>query len=151
MPLTRVSIVIPDSVTVIEEGAFADCAGLRDVALPRGLTELSGVTYENGGIFKGCTQLRTITIPPAVTVIGRYTFLSCAVLEEITFEGNTKIEQDAFKNCGNIRRIHAGPGVTRIEELDLIPVYRRIFQDCPGEQAKLKAAQTAFMEKYGGQ
>lgn len=51
------SVVIPDSVTVIEHQAFTDCSGLTSIFLPRPLPD-----YYDAG-FEGCENLRRIFVP----------------------------------------------------------------------------------------
>ena len=48
-------IVIPDTVTAIENYAFADCVNLRDLVIPESVQSLGN------NPFKGCVMLRTVT------------------------------------------------------------------------------------------
>ena len=88
------------------------------------------------------------------------TFKDCTALEEITFEGNVTIDDTArsliyntmiihpFDGCTNIKKLNAGPGVTRIWGLRYISL-----TDVSGlplkEQAEIKAYRSAFARKYG--
>ena len=149
------SIVIPDSVTKIEESAFEGCTNLTEVTMPRNLTELGSYA------FRGCSSLKRIVIPAGVKTIVGGTFKDCTALEEITFEGNVTINDTArspiystmiiippFDGCTNIKKLNAGPGVTRIWGLRYISL-----TDVSGlplkEQAEIKAYRSAFMQKYG--
>jgi hypothetical protein len=78
---TGSSFTIPDSVTGIVEGAFADCTSLISVTIPNSVTSIGRVA------FYGCTGLTSITIPDKVTSIEEYTFYDCASLTSVTFEG----------------------------------------------------------------
>jgi len=49
------SITIPDSVTLIEEGAFHECGNLTSVTIG------SGVKKINEGAFSGCDKLTSVT------------------------------------------------------------------------------------------
>lgn len=66
-----VSVSIPESVTVISEGAFMDCSSLSDIELPSGLREIGR------GAFVGCVSLTEMTIPAGVTRIEEEAFTAC--------------------------------------------------------------------------
>ena len=57
-------VVIPDGVTEIGEGAFADCSSLKSVVIPE------GVTVIGNGAFSECSSLKSVVIPDSVTKIG---------------------------------------------------------------------------------
>ena len=57
-------IVIPNTITTIEEGAFQQCASLTSVTLPSNITEIPN------NLFYECTSLSSVTIPASVTKIG---------------------------------------------------------------------------------
>ena len=161
------SLTIPAGVKHIASSTFSNCTKLTDVTLPKGLTRLDDqgygqyLTYQwykedlvyrdhfdvYPGAFNGCSSLKRITIPAGVRNIGRGVFAGCAALEEITFEGNVEID-NSFENCKNIKRLNAGPGVTKITGLRTIPL-----TDVSGlplkEQAEIKAYRSAFARKYG--
>ena len=51
------SIVIPELVSIIEEGAFMWCSGLRSVYLPKSICVIEE------GAFKSCESLEKILVP----------------------------------------------------------------------------------------
>ena len=61
-------VVIPDGVTGIADGAFADCTGLTSVTIPEGVVSIGKRA------FAGCTGLPEVTIPGSVTHIGGNAF-----------------------------------------------------------------------------
>ncbi len=65
---TESSVSVPATVTVIDDGAFADYATLKNVTLPSGVTTIGEAAFSNA------TQLATITIPSTVTSIGANAF-----------------------------------------------------------------------------
>ena len=84
-------IVIPDSVTDIEQYAFEGCTSLSDITLPDSLTSIGlsafesctaltdialpdSLTYIGGFAFANCTSLKTVTVPASVTFIGGWAF-----------------------------------------------------------------------------
>ena len=88
------SVVIPDSVTVIGNGAFLNCTSLLSVTLGE------GVEYIAVGAFAGCTSLEEITIPDSVLAIGELAFYECNLLTSVTVgEGLFYIGDGAFFDC----------------------------------------------------
>ena len=84
---TRVtSVIIPDTVIRIGQGAFNWCTALRSVTLSASITSIEEDTFYN------CYNLQTLIIPEGVTSIGSNAFHCCEKLSEITFPKNiTKI------------------------------------------------------------
>ena len=88
-----VSVKIPETVTMIGEGAFLDCFNLESVNLPSKITMIYSYT------FSGCGKLKEISIPSGVTYIGEEAFADCISLERITIPARvTKIGRFAFRN-----------------------------------------------------
>lgn len=86
------SITIPDSVEVIDIGAFERCSALTSITIPYGVEEIG----ENA--FEGCKALTGITIPNSVESIGECAFADCEGLTNITVEeGNAKYHSSG--NC----------------------------------------------------
>jgi hypothetical protein len=97
------SVVLPSSITNIDDYAFAD-TGLTSVQLPKSITSIGDGAFAYTGLtsiqlpvsitsignraFSG-TQITEVDIPANVNFIGRAPFNS-AVLETITFDGNNK-------------------------------------------------------------
>lgn len=94
------SITIPDSVTAIDNCAFASCPSLTSINLPESVTEIGEMA------FMGCTSLISINIPDSVTVISGCAFAGCTSLKTITIpESVTKIGDSAFTNCTSLTTI----------------------------------------------
>ena len=80
------SVVIPDSVTEIEDWAFAFCENLTNVTIPE------GVKVIGDHAFCKCTNLTSIVIPASVTKIGKEVFAGCLGLTRVVIsEGVTEI------------------------------------------------------------
>lgn len=76
---TITSVTIPEGVEIIHSSTFSWCENLREVKLPSTLTEISA------GAFSGCISLESIVIPPSVTRVSWNTFRGCEKLADITF------------------------------------------------------------------
>ena len=99
-------VVIPESVTTIENHAFFGCASLEKINLPAGLTEISQ------SLLGGCTALSEITIPDGVTAIGDSAFQKCASLTEIVLpKGLRRIDGEAFFGCTGLSYIDIPDGL----------------------------------------
>lgn len=65
--------VIPNTVTVIGDGAFESAKNLKGVTIPYGVVKLTG--------FSGCSGLTEITIPESVVTLGGFSY--CSGLTEV--------------------------------------------------------------------
>lgn len=70
------SIILPNTIKVIEELAFQDCSGLASVIMGKGVSEIKDYA------FNGCKSITDITIPDNVTSIGCNPFCGCLKLSE---------------------------------------------------------------------
>ena len=129
------TIVIPNSVTTIGNGAFAWCRGLTTVTIGNsvttigyrvfasctGLTEVSipnSITTIGEKAFNGCTGLTEITIPNSVTDIGNLAFAGCTGLTEVSIPNSiTTIREKAFASCTGLTEITIPNSVTDIGNL----------------------------------
>ena len=103
------SIIIPDSVTSIGDGAFSECHSLKSINIPDSVTRIG---YS---AFKSCGGLTSISIPPSLTTIEDGTFLGCHSLRNINIPDTvTRIEDYAFSECNSLKNINIPNGVTWI-------------------------------------
>ena len=95
-----VSIVIPDSVTRIYDGAFGACQNLTSVHLGSGVTNLG--TY----LFSRCLKLEDVNIPEKITEIPNNCFNECESLKSISLPDSViGIGSNAFSECKNLKDI----------------------------------------------
>lgn len=76
------SVELPQSVRVIEAGAFEGCARLKGVIIPEGVTKLKV------GLFDDCENLETVVIPKSVREIAGAIFSGCGNLARVVFLGD---------------------------------------------------------------
>lgn len=85
---------IPDGVTSISVGAFADCANLISVTIPDSVVSIGD------SAFSECSSLINVRIPDGVTEIGERTFYYCSKLTSITIPNSVMIiGKEAFEGC----------------------------------------------------
>ncbi len=128
-----VSIVIPDTITIIGKYAFHYCDDLLSVTIPDSVVTISddafnscltlsavtlGCNIETIGnrAFVACWALTEITIPNSVTSIGEYALGECHQLKAVNFECSiTTIEAMLFYNCRSLEKIVIPDSVTAIK------------------------------------
>lgn len=88
------TVSIPDSVTSLPEGLFAQCTALQSVKLPLALKELPA------RLFAGCKSLERVRMPSLVHTVGNACFAFCTSLKSAPMcPGITEIQSDMFKGC----------------------------------------------------
>ena len=95
------SVQLHDGVKTLGAGAFQNCTSLKSIQIP------NAVTSFNSNLFNGCTALEAVNFPTKLTSIGDAVFSNCKVLPSIIIipEGVTSINQYAFQNCSTIKYI----------------------------------------------
>jgi hypothetical protein len=103
------SVIIPESVTLINDCAFEDCIELTSVTIPNSVTSIGN------GVFYDCRGLTSIIIPNSVTLIRHDTFAYCRGLTSIIIPNSvTSIEDDAFCGCIGLTSVIIPNSVTSI-------------------------------------
>ena len=93
-------VVIPNSVTRIEEKAFAFATELTDVTLPLELRELPDYCFTS-------TSIVNIALPLNVEVVGYGAFQDCSMLHTVILPASLKFIDDlAFDGCHNLYEIY---------------------------------------------
>jgi hypothetical protein len=112
------SVIIPCSVTKIDDGTFYACHQLKNVTLPNNINTIG---FE---FFSFCSSLTEIVIPESVTEIRRFAFESCEALKRLEIKGDLeKAESLVFHNTENIKEIICSENTKKLlEETNNIPV-----------------------------
>ena len=135
------SLTIPDSVTAIGAGAFANLEGLRTIIIPSTVKRIEqdafrnnstletvimqekvnsdgtieGVEYIGAYAFLECPNLTTVQMANSVTEVGTQTFYYCTNLQSINISTELKvISSYMFCGCKSLTNIEIPEGITSI-------------------------------------
>lgn len=110
--------VIPSSVKVIGNYAFANCSWLTTLKIPASIE-----TIESSA-FRGCTNLTSIELPSNLTSIGSYAFSGCTNLRSISIPSSIKeLEEGLFSHCDSLTDVVIPSGLEIIGD--------HVFEYCP--------------------
>lgn len=99
--LSIINLIIPDSVTIIGEGAFMGCEKLKKIKFSK---NLKTIMY---AAFGYCRSLQHLDIPNSVMYIEESAFANCTNLKSIRLGANIeKLDMNIFYNCPNLKDIY---------------------------------------------
>ncbi len=128
------TLVIPDSVTKIGEGAFANLDGLKTIIIPGTVKEISanafaynktletvimqeGVEKIDGWAFTNCTSLKNISMPNSLKEVGGLCYFGCSSLENIEFPDKiTTLPTWVLADCYNLKSVRTPSKLETIYE-----------------------------------
>lgn len=104
-------VELPQHTKVIGTSAFRDCSKLRKIVLSEGLETVKA------SAFQGCISLETFDFPAETTYIGKYAFAQCEQLESITLPSKiTELYKGTFQKCKKLAQIHLPAYLSKIGE-----------------------------------
>ena len=103
-------VILPSSLTTIDENSFYNCTSLTSITLPQ------TVRFIGSSAFYGCKSLSQINLPQEITTIEGGAFERCSALREVTIPNKiTKIASSTFANCGSLVSIFLPRNISTIE------------------------------------
>ncbi len=103
------SVIIPNSVTTIRDGAFSECKLLIDITIGNQVHTIERSAFMND------TALQVVQLPASMRIIEASAFLGCFNLTYLTIkEGLTTIEESAFSGCSSLCGIYLPSTLTYI-------------------------------------
>jgi hypothetical protein len=94
--LVRLDLSNCSQIEKIGYDTFKNNWSLQEIIFPSNLKEILSESFCN------CTSLVKLRIPASVVRIQSGVFFGCTQLREVIFEGNTRVDEDAFQNCPNL-------------------------------------------------
>lgn len=103
-------VIYDNSVKTIGMAAFEYCSSLADIILPEGVTTIAR------SAFNGCSALKSIVLPEGMTLIKKWTFADCSSLVDVTLPSTmTTLEYGAFENCTSLRSVTIPNSVNTVD------------------------------------
>ena len=127
------TLTLPDSVTKIGEGAFANVEGLKTIIIPGTVKTIGtnafannltlekvviqeGVERVENSAFENCSNLADVKLPESINYMGRYIFTSCVKLKSIEIPSKVEeLNEMIFSMSGLESIILRGNKIKRIE------------------------------------
>lgn len=110
--------VMPNSVTEINNLAFADCRKLPSVVLSDHLIRI------DDDAFVRCIQLTSITLPESLRLTGYNSFGECTSLTSITIPAKIEyIGNCSFAGCTNLKSIHVKASIPLVLDAEYPDVF----------------------------
>lgn len=129
------TVTVPDSVTDIQDYAFASNINLKRIKLPETLQ------YLGTNVFFNCQSLESIELPASLKKIDSFAFCASG-LKSITIPESdtlTSLPQFAFYQCPNLEEVILPVTMTNIPD--------DAFNDCP-DNLVLKVPANSYSESY---
>ena len=110
MDKTTGTLIIPDTVTAIGEGAFANLEGLKTVIIPGTVKRIERDAFRNN------KDLENVILQDGVEYIGESAFQNCTKLKNVEMPNSvTEIKLQAFYGDRNLSNINLSTGLKVIE------------------------------------
>lgn len=100
--------VLPESLTAIGNGAFANCKNLVRINIPAGVTLIPKYCFTN------CEKLSEINLPEGLTTLNGYSFKNCKALTLAELPSTVTIIRDEVFNGSPVRFTELPAGLTTL-------------------------------------
>ena len=146
------SLTIPENVTAIGEGAFADLSGLKTIIIPgtveeirenafRNNADLENVIIQDGvksigaNAFQACGNIKHVDLPESLETLGGSSFYNCTMLQSINIPSKIEVIQShTFADCTSLSEVTLPEGLKTIDT--------RAFFNCNISEITLPSALT---------
>ena len=91
-------LILPETVTVIEENAFYGCSELKSV-------RADGVSRVGAFAFSECKALKTVSFFSGLTTLGEAAFQNCAALESASCDLLKELPDRVFYQCTSLQSV----------------------------------------------
>ena len=121
--LTKVTL--PQNIDKIDTGTFEDCKALTHIDLPQKVTTIGLNAFKN-------TALTEVPVTTNLKLIDSNAFEGCNGLTSVSLPASVQVENEAFKNCKNLRK-----ATISAEHRGIPDDIYMIFMGCPFAQKPL--------------
>ena len=121
--LTKVTL--PQNIDMIDTGTFEDCKALTHIDLPQSVTTIGLNAFKN-------TALTEVPVTTNLKLIDSNAFEGCNGLTSVSLPSSVQVENEAFKNCKNLRK-----ATISAEHRGIPDDIYMIFMGCPFAQKPL--------------
>ncbi len=121
--LTKVTL--PQNIDMIDTGTFEDCKALAHIDLPQKVTTIGLNAFKN-------TALTEVPVTTNLKLIDSNAFEGCNGLTSVSLPASVQVENEAFKNCKNLRK-----ATISAEHRGIPDDIYMIFMGCPFAQKPL--------------
>lgn len=121
--LTKVTL--PQNIDMIDTGTFEDCKALAHIDLPQSVTTIGQNAFKN-------TALTEVPVTTNLKLIDSNAFEGCNGLTSVSLPASVQVEQEAFKNCKNLKK-----ATISAEHRGIPDDIYMIFMGCPFAQKPL--------------
>lgn len=102
-------INFPDSLQMIDDGAFSNCSSLQKVILPE------HIRFVGANAFRACSGIKELTLPESLLTISRRAFDFCVSIEKIEVPSRvTRLAEGVFSHCESLRKVTLPANLTEI-------------------------------------
>ena len=131
------TVIVPQSLVVVDDYTFGECLSLERIDLPSGLSTIGS------GAFYRCEALESISLPDTLTSIGdEYTFAFCSSLTEIEIPDSVvALGVDLFFQSG-LTTVRIGKGTSTIDY--------SAFNGCRSLSAFIVSEENQYFKSVGG-